>query len=297
MFIGTGVQLCAMAIATLTFAIFGLLSPANRGSLITVFILLFVFMGAFAGYHSACIYKMFRGIEWKQNTLLTAFFYPGLVFSILFILNMFLWIEGSSGAIPFSALFTLLFLWFCVSVPLVFLGSFFGYKREITTFPVRTNQIPRIVPPQAWYMSPYITALVGGILPFGAVSVELYFIMSALWLHQIYYIFGFLCLVMIVLVITCAEVSILLCYFQLCNEDYHWWWRSFLHSGACAGYTFFYAVWYHLTELEMHGFIPLILYYGYMTIICFTFFLVTGTIGYYSCFWFNTKIYGSIKVD
>jgi transmembrane 9 superfamily protein 2/4 len=296
-FIGTGVQLCCMVVATLSFALLGLLSPANRGSLITAFILLFVFMGSFAGYHSSMIYKMFRGIEWKQNTLFTAFLYPGIIFSILFVLNLLLWIEGSSGAIPFSALFTLLFLWFCVSVPLVFLGSFFGYKREMTTFPVRTNQIPRTIPPQAWYMNPFLTCLIGGILPFGAVSVELYFIMSALWLHQIYYIFGFLFLVAAVLLVTCAEISILLCYFQLCNEDYHWWWRSFLHSGACAGYTALYAVWYHLTELEFHGFVPMILYYGYMTIICFSFFIVTGTIGYYSCFWFNSKIYASIKVD
>jgi hypothetical protein len=36
-----------------------------------------------------------------------------------------------------------------------------------------------------------------------------------LLLLQIYYIFGFLFLVMIVLVVTCAEVSILLCYFQV----------------------------------------------------------------------------------
>jgi hypothetical protein len=32
-------------------------------------------------------------------------------------------------------------------------------------------------------------------------------------------------LVMVVLVVTCAETSILLCYLQLCNEDYRWWWR------------------------------------------------------------------------
>lgn len=290
-------QLCTMCVATLSFALLGLLSPANRGSLITAFILLFVFMGSFAGYYSSSIYKMFRGIEWKQNTLLTAFLYPGFIFGILFCLNLILWMEGSSGAIPFSALFTLLFLWVCVSVPLVFLGSFFGYKREVMTFPVRTNQIPRAIPQQAWYLSPAITGLVGGILPFGAVSVELFFIMSALWLHQIYYIFGFLFLVMVVLIVTCAEISILLCYFQLCNEDYHWWWRSFMHSGACAGYLLLYAIWYHLTELEMHGIIPVVLYYGYMTIIASTFFLITGTIGYFSCFWFNCQIYSSIKVD
>lgn len=296
-FVGTGTQLFSMAIATLTFALLGLLSPANRGALITSFILLFVFMGSFAGYNSSVIYKMFRGIEWKRNTLLTAFLYPGTVFSILFLLNLMLWIKGSSGAIPFSAFFTLLFLWFCVSVPLVFIGSFFGYRREVRTFPVRTNQIPRSIPVQPWYFNMIVTCLVGGVLPFGAVSVELYFIMSALWLHQIYYIFGFLFLVMVVLVLTCAEVSILLCYFQLCTEDYRWWWKSFLHSGSCALYTMLYAVWYHMTELEMHGFLPLVLYYGYMSIISITFFLITGTIGYFSCFWFNLQIYGSIKVD
>ena len=31
----------------------------------------------------------------------------------------------------------------------------------------------------------------GGILPFGSVCIELFFIMSALWLHQIYYVMGF----------------------------------------------------------------------------------------------------------
>jgi len=240
-FIGSGVQLGLMTIATLSFCLLGLLSPAYRGSLVTALIFIFVFMSSFAGYYSSKTYKMFRGIEWKQNTLCTAFLYPGVIFSIFFVLNLALWVEGSSGAIPFSTFFTLLFLWFCVSVPLVFIGSFLGYKEEIPTFPVQNRNIERGIPPQAWYMSPVITCMLGGILPFGAVSVELFFIMSALWLHQIYYIFGFLFLVMIVLIITCAEVSILLCYFQLCNEDYHWWWRSFLTSGSCAAYMLLYS--------------------------------------------------------
>ena len=162
---------------------------------------------------------------------------------------------------------------------------------------MRTNQIPRAIPAQGWYMNPILTCVLGGILPFGAVSVEVYFIMSALWLHQIYYIFGFLFLVGIVLVVTCAQIAILLCYFQLCNEDYRWWWRSFLTSGSCAGYLILYAVWYNLTELEMTGLVPQMLYFGYMSVIAFTFFLVTGTIGFLASFWFNCIIYSSIKVD
>lgn len=297
-FVGTGVQLLSMSCATLSFTLMGLLSPDNRGSLTTAFIMLFVFMGSVAGYSSSRTYKLFRGTEWQRATIFTALFFPGLLFVLYFALNVALLSEGSSGAVPLGTFFTLLFLWFCVSVPLVFLGSFFGYRKEVTPNPVRTNQIPRLIPTQAWYMHPAITLALGGILPFGAVSVELFFILSALWLHQIYYIFGFLFLVLVVLVVTCAEISILLCYFQLCAEDYHWWWRSFLTSGACAGYTFLYSVWYYMTELNMtSGFVPTLIYFGYMSAISLTFFLITGTIGFYSCYWFNTQIYGSIKVD
>ena len=60
-------------------------------------------------------------------------------------------------------------------------------------------------------------------LPFGAVFIELFFILTSMWLHQFYYLFGFLCLVFVILIITCAEITIVLCYFQLCSEDYHWW--------------------------------------------------------------------------
>ena len=38
-------------------------------------------------------------------------------------------------------------------------------------------------------------------------------------------------------------------------------------------------------------------YFGYMFLVCFGFFLMTGTVGYHACYWFNHKIYSSIKVD
>jgi transmembrane 9 superfamily protein 2/4 len=146
-------------------------------------------------------------------------------------------------------------------------------------------------------MSTVCASLIGGVLPFGAVFVELFFILSSIWLGQFYYVFGFLLLVWLILIITCAEISIVLCYFQLCNEDYHWWWRSFLTSGASAFYVFAYSTFYFFTKIDALYITTACLYFGYMSIICFAFFLMTGTVGYHACFWFTTKIYGSIKVD
>lgn len=50
---------------------------------------------------------------------------------------------------------------------------------------VRVNQIPRQIPPQPWYLNPIPSVLVGGVLPFGAIFIELFFIMSNIWLAQV----------------------------------------------------------------------------------------------------------------
>jgi transmembrane 9 superfamily member 2/4 len=58
-----------------------------------------------------------------------------------------------------------------------------------------------------------------------------------------------------------------------------------------------YTVWYHLTELDFSGFTALMVYYGYMGLLTFTTFVVTGTIGFFSCLIFNYYIYSFLKVD
>lgn len=57
-----------------------------------------------------------------------------------------------------------------------------------------------------------------GILPFGAVSIELFFIFNALWENQFYYLFGFLFLVFCILAVSVSQISIVMVYFQLCGE-------------------------------------------------------------------------------
>ncbi len=84
----------------------------------------------------------------------TSTLYPGFVFGTGFILNFFVLSKHSSGAVPFGTMVSLLCLWFGVSVPLVYLGYYFGYRKPPFSNPVRTNQIPRQIPPRKWYMNP-----------------------------------------------------------------------------------------------------------------------------------------------
>ncbi|KAI9142381.1 hypothetical protein BKA69DRAFT_1124062 [Paraphysoderma sedebokerense] len=296
-YLGNGAQLFLMTAVTLVFAVLGFLSPSNRGSLMTVLLVFWVCFASAAGFVSARVYKMFGGENWKKNVMLTAFLLPGALFLGLITLNFFLIGEKSSGAVPFGTLFALVALWFLVSAPLSFVGSYYGFKKPKIEHPVRTNQIPRQIPEQVWYLRPIPVMLMGGVLPFGAIFIELFFIMKSIWYHQVYYVFGFLMLVFSILVLTCSEVTILMCYFQLCAEDYDWWWRSFLTAGSSALYMFLYTVLYYFTQLQVHSFVSTILYFGWSAIMSSMFFVLTGTIGFFACFLFVRKIYGSIKID
>ncbi|KAJ3588376.1 hypothetical protein NHX12_011969 [Muraenolepis orangiensis] len=296
-FLGQGTQIFIMTFITLFLACLGFLSPANRGALMTCAVVLWVLLGTPAGYVSSRLYKTFGGEKWKTNVLLTALLCPGIIFADFFLMNLILWVEGSSAAIPFGTLVAILALWFGISVPLTFLGAYFGFKKPAIEQPVRTNQIPRQIPEQSFFTKPIPGIVMGGILPFGCIFIQLFFILNSIWSHQMYYMFGFLFLVFIILLITCSEATVLLCYFHLCAEDYHWWWRSFLTSGFTAVYLFIYAIHYFFSKLQIVGAASTILYFGYTIIMVLIFFLFTGTIGFFSSFWFVNKIYSVVKVD
>jgi transmembrane 9 superfamily protein 2/4 len=49
--------------------------------------------------------------------------------------------------------------------------------------------------------------------------------------------------------------------------------------------------------VQAHYLVTALLYFGYMFVISFAMFLLTGCIGATSSLWFCSKIYSSIKVD
>jgi len=293
---GSGVQLICMSILTIIFSVMGFLSPASRGSLLMALLLFYVLMGTVNGYTTAHIYKTFKGKNRRKLMTVSALFVPSVAFGMFFILDILALTQKSTDAVPFTTMIGLLVLWVGISIPLVFVGSYFGFKCNPIDFPVSISNIPRQIPDQPWFMGMPFVLIVGGILPFGTSYVELYFIMSSIWLDQYYYVFGFLFLTFLLLVITCAEISILFNYFQLCGEDYRWWWRSFATSGSTALYLFCYAIFY-FKQLETNMFATYMLFFGYMSLASFATALMTGTIGVLSSLRFNKIIYGSIKID
>jgi transmembrane 9 superfamily protein 2/4 len=274
--LGNGAQLFVMTGCTIVFALLGFLSPSNRGSLGTIMILLYTVLSFVGGYVSARVYKSHQGEQWKANIALTPLLVPGIVFASFFFLDLFLWAKQSSGAVPFTTMLVIIGIWFVISIPLSFAGSWLGFRASPVEPPVRTNQIPRQIPPVTTYLKPIPSMLIVGLLPFGAIFVELYFIMSSLWFSRIYYMFGFLFLCYVLMIVVCASVTILLTYFLLCAENYHWQWRSFMAAGMSGGYTFLNSLLYLVTKVKLGGLAGTVLYIGYSALISLLFFILSG---------------------
>ncbi|KAE8729538.1 Transmembrane 9 superfamily member 12 [Hibiscus syriacus] len=297
--VGDGVQIMGMGIVTILFASLGFMSPASRGTLITGMLFFYMILGIAAGYVAVRLWRTISYGDhkgWVSVAWKAACFFPGIAFLILTTLNFLLWGSSSTGAIPFSLFVILLLLWFCISVPLTLIGGYLGAKAPHIEYPVRTNQIPREIPAQKY--PSWLLVLGAGTLPFGTLFIELFFIMSSIWMGRVYYVFGFLLIVMILLVVVCAEVSLVLTYMHLCVEDWKWWWKSFFASGSVSIYIFLYSVNYLVFNLKsLSGPVSATLYLGYSIFMVLAIMLATGTIGFLSSLWFVHYLFSSVKLD
>lgn len=297
--IGSGIQFLVMTAIVVGFACMGVLNPSFRGGLLSYALFLFAFAGFFSGYVSSRINRNMGGENWGKCAIYTAILVPGLLMGVFVLLNFFVWYKASSSAIPFSTLLALICIWIFISCPLVVIGSYVGSRVTPTTVPTRVSVIPRQIPSQRRYKGLIPSVLLGGLLPFLVIFVELRFVYNSVWQTKsiYYYMYGFFALVFFVLQITVMEMSIVITYFQLNTEDYRWWWKSFLVGTGSAWWILIYSVFYYFTTLELQGFVPMLMFFGYSLMGTFIYGLITGTIGFLASYFFVLRIYSAIKAD
>ncbi len=294
--VGLGVQILLMTLLTIVFALFGLLLPLNRGALLTFMFVLFMGFSVVANFVLGYLYRFFGGENWKLNMILTPLVVPGTLFGIFVMLNFFLIYANSSGAIPVGTMVAIVSIWFLFSIPLAVVGSILALKRPMMLTPVRTNQIPRQIPPQPWYLRTVPIMLMLGIFPFGLIAVEMYFIYSSLWFNRIFYMFGFLFFCFLLMLLTTALISVLMIYYTLCLENFKWQWKSLFVGGGCLVYVFIHSLF--LTNGEsLANVSSLVLYLGYLLVILLLVFLCCSSVGFLSSLFFVRRIYSEIKID
>eukprot|EP01087_Luapelamoeba_hula_P020460 TRINITY_DN6986_c0_g1_i1.p1 TRINITY_DN6986_c0_g1~~TRINITY_DN6986_c0_g1_i1.p1 ORF type:complete len:602 (+),score=89.77 TRINITY_DN6986_c0_g1_i1:126-1931(+) len=293
--VGTGHQLVILVFSVLFLATLGTYY-AQRGTVVTAFIVCYAFTSFIAGYGGGGYYSRSKGESWIKCMLVTATLFPGICFSIAFILNFIALSYDSLNYIPFTSMISVLAIWLFVSCPLTLVGTVVGKNWNGTRdYPCRVNQVPRQIQEKRWYLQPWMHVILGGILPFGSIFIEMYFIFTSF--YKYYYVYGFMLLVYIILIIVTVCVTIVSTYFLLNSEDYRWQWTSFLSASSTAAYVYLYALYYFIVKTKMSGFFQTVFYFGYMLMFCAGLAILCGAIGFIGTSIFVNQIYGRIKVD
>jgi len=298
---GSGYQLIYLAVSVILFAIAGTLYT-DRGAMVTAFIVCYALTSIVAGYKSGSYYNQYfypnPAPQWIKTMVMTSLFLPGVGFTVVFPLNCIAAYWGTLNVIPFRTMFSLAAIYLLAVVPLTVAGTILGrHWSGRSDFPCRVNAIPRPIPEKVWYTQPFVVVMLTGVLPFGSIFIEMYFIFTSFWNYKFYYVYGFMLLVFSILVVVTICVTIVAVYFMLNAEDYRWKWMSYFAGGSTAFYVYGYAIYYFFVKTNMHGFLQTSFYFGYMYMFCFAIFIMCGTIGNLGAGLFIDRIYRNIKVD
>jgi len=295
--IGTGSQLTAVVLFVIIFAILGELYT-ERGSLLSTSIFVFAATAPMNGYFGGSLYARMGGKVWIKQMLLSAFLLPVLVCGTAFFINFIAIYYHASRAIPFGTMVAVTCICLFVILPLTLVGTVLGRNLAGNPdYPCRVNAVPRPIPEKKWFMEPWVIVSLGGVLPFGSIFIEMYFIFTSFWAYKIYYVYGFMLLVFLILLTVTVCVTIVCTYFLLNAEDYRWQWTAFLSAGSTAGYVYFYSFYYFFFKTKMYGFFQTSFYFGYMAMFSLGLGLMCGTMGYLGTSIFVRKIYGTVKID
>ncbi|KAA3677908.1 transmembrane 9 superfamily member 3 [Paragonimus westermani] len=295
--VGSGAHLAVVAFIALLLALTNHLYT-ERGGFISIAIFVFAATAPINGLVGGSLYSQLSGKRWIRQFLLGATLLPILVCSVAFFVNLIAMYYHTSRAIPFLTMLAVAAIVLFVIIPLNLVGTVLG--RNLcghTEYPCRVNAVPKPIPEKKWFMEPGFLILLAGLLPFGSIFIELYFIFTSFWAYKIYFVFGFTILVLLLLMTVTSSVTAVGTYFLLNSEDYRWQWTSFLSGASISLYAYIYSAYFFLFKTKMSGLFQTTFFFGYMALFCICLGVLCGAIGYLAASRFVRKIYSTVKVD
>ncbi|GAA29282.2 transmembrane 9 superfamily member 3 [Clonorchis sinensis] len=295
--IGSGAHLAIVSCVVLLLAVTNRLYT-ERGGFMSTAIFVFAASAPINGMVGGSLYAQMSGKKWIRQFLLGSTLLPILTFAAAFLVNLVAVYYQTSRSIPFLTMLAVVAILLFVIVPLNLVGTVLG--RNLcgqANYPCRINSVPRPIPEKKWFMEPGFLILVTGMLPFGSIFIELYFIFTSFWAYKIYFVFGFTLLVLLLLMAVCSSVSAVGTYFLLNSEDYRWQWTSFMSGASISIYAYLYSAYYFIFKTKMNGFFQTSFFFVYMGLFCMYLGVLCGSVAYLAASRFVRKIYSTVKVD
>ncbi|KHN84060.1 Transmembrane 9 superfamily member 1 [Toxocara canis] len=207
--LGVGSQFIFLTLLILVLGSTNVVNVHRHGALYTLAVVLYACTSGISGFVSARKYRQFDGTEWIKNVNLTTALFTVPMFLVWALNNTISWAYNSTQALPYTTIIALALLWLCVGYPLTVIGVAVG-KNVSSRYsaPCRIRNVPRQLPILPWYHSTIYFGFVGGFLPFSAISVELYYVFSAVWGREVYVLFYIILIMFFIMIMVVATTSV-----------------------------------------------------------------------------------------
>ncbi len=136
-----------------------------------------------------------------------------------------------------------------------------------------------------------------GFVQFVTIYAEFSYLLDSIFRANWYAMFGFLLLNLIMQAIMIALLSVVATYMQLCYQNYHWWWRSFLIGASGSLYIGLYCLWYMAMEMDLSSLTSDLSFILYVVLFIGCYAIAAGAISVQASYTFVKYIYSAIRKD
>ncbi|KAL7668873.1 hypothetical protein ACOME3_009555 [Neoechinorhynchus agilis] len=185
--LGTGLHISTCLLLLIIVTIIGRLYT-KLSSMIGAGIFLYAILSPINGFFGASYYSQWNGKNWIKQMITGILLFPMLFAIAGFSINLIAVCSGNTRAIPLLTILSLIATMCLIVAPLNLVGTLFGRATSGTIVDTRIlkfNAIPRPVPEKPWYLRTFTMNILGGILPFGSIFIEMYFIFSSFWAYTV----------------------------------------------------------------------------------------------------------------
>ena len=296
-FIGAGMQTLFMFITLLIAIVFAFANTEWRGQIYEAAVVIMALYGYVNGYVTARYLRFFGASDWSFSAVVSALALPMFFTAAILEEVFFAWVTRSS--MRYSAGQTILRAigWYLLNGGLCFAGAYHGYLKKAAALPAQVSKVRRPIPPQPSYMSIFVITPVFGLIQFASIYVEFSYLVSSIFRHHMYAMFGFLLMNLLLLVVVVSLLSILQTYMQLCQQNYEWWWRSFFVGASGAIWMIAYFVIYFAKNLEWFDFFSDMIFLSYTSVLVSCYVAAAGAISVTASYLFVKSLYSDVRSD
>uniref|UniRef100_A0A0A0KKH6 Transmembrane 9 superfamily member n=2 Tax=Cucumis sativus TaxID=3659 RepID=A0A0A0KKH6_CUCSA len=278
--LGVGTQHLILIIVMLFVSEYDGIFPCNHERISVDLVLLYCVTSVVSASIARSFHERFSPIGSKECVLQTGALYFFPVFMAVILGKIF----GISTPMVDSVINYLLaagfgsaiMIYICCIAP----RNIYRPERNVATCHTRRLVIHnRSSPPTLWYMKSPAQMILEGLGIFLPISLLMDDIFASLWGLKICGSFLTLFSAFLMVVLSTFVSGIALTSIQLLKDDYNWWWRSVLRGGSPAVYMFGYGI-YFLSKIRSESDRGFVLPLVYNCCICYSFFLVLGTVGF-----------------